>query len=94
MNYFEKTDQDERSHETRFLRNDKWTKKKYLTEFEEKEAYNMINANDNYKNSGNNTKYKFCESDDNTEHWFECPIHQRLTKEEMKAIDLESVDNM
>ena len=33
-------------------------------------------------------------SEDTTEHLFECSILQRLTQEEMKAINLETVDNM
>ena len=41
-----------------------------------------------------NTKCQFSEIDDTTEHLFEHAICQRLTQEEMKAIDLESVDNM
>ena len=32
--------------------------------------------------------------DNTTEHLFECPILQRLTQEEMKAINFESVDSM
>ena len=93
VNYLEKTDQNEKRHKTRFLGNDNWTKKKYFTELE---AYsiinsllNMINVKDNYKNSDIDTK---CE--DTTEHLLECPILQRLTQEEMKAINLETVDNM
>ena len=54
----------------------------------------MINVQDNYKNSVINTKCEFRESDDTTEHLFKYPIIRRLTKEEMKAINLESVDNM
>ena len=54
----------------------------------------MINVKDNYKNSVINAKCEFCESDNTTEHLFECVILQRLTQEEMKAINLESVDNM
>ena len=34
------------------------------------------------------------ESDTTTEHLFECPMLQRLTKEEMKAINFESVVNI
>ena len=33
-------------------------------------------------------------SDDTIEHLLECPILRRLTQEEMKAINLETVDNM
>ena len=51
---------------TRFFRNDNWTKKKYLTELEAKEAYsiinlrlNMINFKDNYKNREIDTKCEF-----------------------------------
>ena len=101
MNYFEKTDQNEKRHKTRFLRNDNWTKKKYLTELERKEAYdviklrlNIINVKDNYEKGKINTKCEFCESDDTTEQLFECPILRRLTQEEIKAINLESVDNV
>ena len=47
-----------------------------------------------YKNSEITTKCEFCESDDTTEHLFECPILQRLTQEEMKAKNVLSVDNM
>ena len=54
----------------------------------------MINVKDNYKNSEINTKCEFCESDNTTEHLFECPILQRLIQEEMIAINLESADNM
>ena len=54
----------------------------------------MINVMDNYKNSYINIKCEFCESDNTTEHLFECPILWRLTQEEMKAINLETVDNM
>ena len=78
-----------------------WTKKKYLTELEAKEAnsiinlrLNMINVKENYKNSEINTKCEFCESDDTTEHLLECPILQRLTREEMTVINIESVDNI
>ena len=74
MNYLEKTDQNEKR-QTRFLRNDNWTKKKYLTELEAKEAYsiinsrlNTINVEDNYNNSEINTKCELCDSDDTTEH--------------------------
>ena len=83
---------------TRFLRSDNRTRNTYLTELEAKEAYsiinirlNMINVKDNYKNREIDAK---CESDDTTEHLFECPILRRLTQEEMKAINLETVDNM
>ena len=51
----------------------------------------MINVMDNHKYSEIDTK---CESDDTTEHLFECPILQRLTQEERKAINLQTVDNM
>ena len=44
------------------------------------------------KNSIIDTKCEFCESDDITEHLFECPILQRLTQEEMKAINFETFD--
>ena len=54
----------------------------------------MINDKDNYKNRENDTKCEICESEDATEHLFECPMLQRLTQEEMKAINLETVDNM
>ena len=54
----------------------------------------MIHFNDNYKSSEINTKCELCESDDTTEHLCECPILWRLTQEEMKAINLESVDNV
>ena len=48
----------------------------------------------NKKNSEINTKCELCVSDDTTEHLFECSILRRLTHEEMKAINLHSVDNM
>ena len=51
----------------------------------------MINVKDNYQNREIDTK---CESEDTAEHLFECSILQRLTQEEMKAINLETVDNM
>ena len=54
----------------------------------------MINVKDNYKSSAINTKFEFYESNDTTEHLFECAILLRLTQEEMKAINFESVDNM
>ena len=54
----------------------------------------MINVKDNYKNSEINTKCVFCESDDTTEHLFQCPMLQRLTNEGKKTINLETVDNM
>ena len=67
---------------------------------ETKEAYriinlrlNMINVK-NYKNNETNTKFECCESDDTVEHLFACSILQRQTQEDMKAINLESVDNM
>ena len=41
-----------------------------------------------------NTKCEYHESDNTTEHFLKCPIFQKLIKEEMKAINLESVDNM
>ena len=73
-------------------------RKKYLTELEAMETFsminlrlNMINFKDDYKNRKIYTK---CESEDTTEHLFECSILQRLTQEEMKAINLETVDNM
>ena len=76
-------------------------RKKYVTELEAKEAcsiiklrLNMINVVDNYKNSENDTKCEFSESEGTTENLFECPILQRLTQEEMKAINLNTVDNM
>ena len=66
-NYLEKTDQNEKSHETRFLRNENWTMKKYLRELEATEAYNIINlrlniinVKDNYKSKDINTKCEFC----------------------------------
>ena len=72
-----------KTHNTRFLINDNWTKKKYLTEIETKEAnciihlrLNMINVKYNHKSSEIDTN---CESDDTTEQWFECPILRRLT---------------
>ena len=49
----------------------------------------MINVKDNYKSSEINTKYEFCESDDITEHLFECSILLRLT-----AINIESEDKI
>ena len=55
---------------------------------------NMINAKDIYKSSEINTKCEFCESDDTTEYLFEFSILKRLAQEEMKAINLESVDNI
>ena len=55
---------------------------------------NMINVKDNHKNMEIDTKCQFCESEDTTEHLFECSRLQRLTQEEMKAINLETVDNM
>ena len=54
----------------------------------------MTNFKDNYKNSEINAKCEFCESDNTTEHLFKYPIIRRLTKEDMKAINLELVDNM
>ena len=54
----------------------------------------MINVTGNYKNSVINTKCEFSESDDTTEYLFECPILQGLIQEKIKAINLESVDNM
>ena len=36
----------------------------------------------------------FCESDDTTDDVFECAIHEKLTQEETKVINLESADNM
>ena len=67
MNYLEKTEQNKKSHKIRFLRNDNWTKKKYLTEIEAEKAYNiinlglnMINVKDNNKSSEINTKCEFC----------------------------------
>ena len=53
-----------------------------------------INAKDNHKNSIVNTKCELCEIDDTTEHLFECTMLQRLTQEEMKVINLESVGSM
>ena len=47
----------------------------------------MMNVKDNYKNSKFNTKCDFFESDDTTEHLFECPIFGILTQEEMKSIN-------
>ena len=55
---------------------------------------NMINVKGNYINSETNTECELCESDDTTEHLLECSVLQRLTKEEMKATNLESVDSM
>ena len=49
---------------------------------------------DNHKNREIDTKCEFCDSEDTTEHLLECYILQRLTQEEMKAINLETVDNM
>ena len=46
------------------------------------------------KNREIDTKYEFCESEDTTEHLFECSILQRLTQEQMKVINLETVANM
>ena len=54
----------------------------------------MINVRDNYKNSNIDTKCEFYESDSTTENLFECPMLKRLTQEEMKGINLETVDNM
>ena len=54
----------------------------------------MINVKDNYKNSVINIKCDICQSDDTTEYSFDCAMLQRLTQEEIKAINLESVDNM
>ena len=54
----------------------------------------MINDTDNYNNSEIDTKCVFCESDNTTEHLFDRPILLRLTHEEMKAINLETVNNM
>ena len=54
----------------------------------------MINAKDKKKNSENSNKCVFCESDDTAEHLFECPILRGLTQGEIKAINLEIVDNM
>ena len=54
----------------------------------------MINVKDNYKNNEIITKCEFCESYNTTEHLSVCPILQRLTNDEMKAINLESVDSM
>ena len=54
----------------------------------------MINVEVNYQSNEINTKRELCESYDTTEHLFQCPILQRLTQEEMKAINLETVDNM
>ena len=80
MNYLEKTDQNEKRHRTRFLRNDNWPKKKYLRIRDQ--------------NSEINTKCEFYESDNTTQHLSECPILRRQTQEEMKAINLETVDSM
>ena len=53
----------------------------------------MITVKDNYKNSEIDTKCEFCESENTTEHLFECSIFQRLAQEEMKATNLETVDD-
>ena len=49
----------------------------------------MIEVKDNPQKIEINNKCEFSESEDTADHLF-----QRLTQEEMKAIDLESVDNM
>ena len=54
----------------------------------------MVNVKDTYKNSEISTKCELGEIVDTTEHLFECPILRRLTQEEMKVINLESVGNM
>ena len=76
-------------------------KEKIEAKLDTKETYNIINlrlniihVNNKYKNSKNYTKCEFCESDDCTEHLFECAICQRQTQKEMKAKKFESVDNM
>ena len=46
------------------------------------------------KNSENNTKFELFESDNSTEHLFECKNLRRLIPDVMKAFNLESVDNM
>ena len=40
------------------------------------------------------TKCELCESEDTTEHLSECSMLHRLTQEDMKALNLEMVDNM
>ena len=54
----------------------------------------MIGIKDNYKNREIDPKCELCENVDTSEHLSECSILQRLTQEEMKAKNLETVDNM
>ena len=54
----------------------------------------IIYAKDNCLDSAGSIKCQLCESDDTTEHLFECAALQRLTQDEMKEVNLESVDSM